>query len=78
VIENNLDALLFARTSQKLAALFGVDTDKQRLGASLAYSQSLRVHIVSNEDRIGGLSGSWVGFSLSVQLQADDSVALAT
>jgi len=43
VIENNLDALLFARTSQKLAALFGVDTDKQRLDS---------VHIFSNMRRL--------------------------
>ena len=43
VIENNLDALLFARISQKLAALFGVDTDKQRLDS---------VHIVSNMRRL--------------------------
>lgn len=43
VIENNLDALLFARTSQKLAALFGVDTDKQRLDS---------VHILSNMRRL--------------------------
>ena len=43
MIENNLDALLFARTSQKLAALFGVDTDKQRLDS---------VHIFSNMRRL--------------------------
>ena len=43
VMENNLDALLFARTSQKLAAVFGVDTDKQRLDS---------VHIVSNMRRL--------------------------
>jgi hypothetical protein len=43
VIEINLDALLFACTSLKLAALFGVDTDKQRLDS---------VHIFFNIRRL--------------------------
>ena len=43
VIENNLEPLLFERTSRKLAAVFGVDTDKQRIDS---------VHIFSNMRRL--------------------------
>jgi hypothetical protein len=43
VIENNLEPLVFERSCQKLAALFGVDTDTQRLDS---------VHIFSNMRRL--------------------------
>ena len=43
VIENHLEPLVFERSCQKLATLFGVDTDKQRLDS---------VHIFSNMCRL--------------------------
>jgi hypothetical protein len=43
VIENNLEPLVFERSCQKLATLFGVDTDQQRLDS---------VHIFSNMRRL--------------------------
>jgi hypothetical protein len=43
VIENHLEPLVFERSCQKLAALFGVDTDTQRLDS---------VHIFSNMRRL--------------------------
>jgi hypothetical protein len=43
VIENHLEPLVFERSCQKLATLFGVDTDKQRLDS---------VHIFSNMRRL--------------------------
>jgi len=43
VIENNLEPLVFERSCLKLATLFGVDADKQRLDS---------VHIFSNMRRL--------------------------
>jgi Transposase DDE domain/Transposase domain (DUF772) len=43
VIENNLEPLVFERSCQKLATLFGVDTERQRLDS---------VHIFSNMRRL--------------------------
>lgn len=47
VIDNNLDSLLFAVTTDKLAKVFSVDTSRQRLDS---------VHIRSNMRRLGRIS----------------------
>ena len=47
VIENDLDTILFERISEKLAKVFKVNTDKQRIDS---------VHIKSNMRRLGRIS----------------------